>query len=92
MVMIRVDNQPIVFSGQLVSYSHDSTYNEGFVKARDTRELTTPNPHPLNTFYANQATGELPIEKPAPNDTIQYIPIGTVKNPQEYRLNTLKDL
>jgi hypothetical protein len=86
MVMIRTANQPIVFSGQIVAYDHDSTYNEGKIFDNDPREITTPNPNPLDTFYANNATGAIPTGYAVVNGKVEYIPEGTITNPQVYRL------
>ena len=76
---------PIAFSGQIAAYSSDSTYTEKEIIAVDTREITKPNPDPKNTFYENLATGALPMgETPSANKTIQFVPVGTGTNPQQY--------
>ena len=59
MINTRVDGQPITYSGQTSSFSSGVTnVNDPntFVDI-DQREITTPNPNPLDTFYPNLATG-----------------------------------
>lgn len=79
---------PITFSGQIAAYDHDSTSTDREIIAVDTRVITTPNPNPTNpkdTFYGNLATGALPMIKVSSNGTVQYIPVGTQTNPQQYQ-------
>lgn len=77
---------PITFSGQIAAYDHDSTSINREIIAPDTREITTANPNPTTDhFYGNLATGALPMSKVSPNGTVQYIPVGTKTNPQQYQ-------
>lgn len=84
--MIRTANTPITFQGQVVAYDHDSTYQEGKIFGTDTREIITPNPNPLDTFYYNNATGAIPTGYAVVDGKVEYIPEGTTTNPQVYRL------
>ena len=77
---------PNAFSGQLAAYSSNSTYTEKEIVSVDTREITTPNPDPTDTFYSNLATGALPMgDTPSANNTIQFVSVGTGTNPQQYQ-------
>lgn len=86
MVVVRVDNKPITFSGQKATYASISTYTEREVVAIDTRVITVPNPNPLTDhFYENLATGAIPLEKVSiSTDIVKYITTGTSTNPQQY--------
>lgn len=88
---------PIAFSGQIVAFDHNSTFTEREIVSPNTREIIAPNPDPRNTFYANLATGALPLEQlptvngiPSPNGTVQFIQTGTGTNPQQYILKGQK--
>lgn len=87
MVVVRVENQPIAFSGQKTAYSSSFyTYTEREVVAVDTRVITVANPNPLTDhFYENLATSAIPLEKTSPTtDTVKYITTGAGTNPQQY--------
>lgn len=86
MVNVRIDNQPITFNGQTAAFNRGTTYTERVIISPDTREITTPNPDPLNTFYANNATGALPLTNVPFEGKVQYIPVGKSTNPQAYIL------
>lgn len=78
---------PIAFSGQLAAYSSNSTRTEREIVSTDPRKITKPNPNPTTDhFYDNLATGALPMgEIPSANRTIQFVPVGTGTNPQQYQ-------
>lgn len=63
MVIVRVDNKPITFSGQKATYASgiQNTINERIFTDTAQRVITVPNPNPTTDhFYDNLATGALP--------------------------------
>lgn len=86
MVIVRVDNKPITFSGQKVIYASGRTYTERVIVAVDTKVITVANPNPTTDhFYENLATGIVALERISPTtDTKKYKTTGTGTNPQQY--------
>lgn len=62
MVLVRTENRPITFTGQVANYGAgiQNLINERFFTDTAQRVITAPNPDADDTFYNNLATGSFP--------------------------------